>query len=108
MLRGIGTEALGLLQQRGTQATQGAQGTQVDRPQAKPEPSLARRFGDELREAADLVEKAESSATSMASGGAGSIETILALSRAELALRHVVSVRNRLLESYKEVMRLPL
>ena len=41
-------------------------------------------------------------------GEAGSVETFLSLSRAELALRHVVSVRNRLLESYREVMNLPL
>jgi flagellar hook-basal body complex protein FliE len=72
------------------------------------EPDFAQRLGAELRETAELVERAESTATSLAQGGAGSVETILALSRAELALRHVVSVRNRLLESYQEIMRLPL
>jgi len=70
--------------------------------------SLASRFGEHLKEAGELVGKAESAAASMATGDAGSVETILALSRAELALRHVVSVRNRALEAYQEVMRLPL
>jgi len=72
------------------------------------EASLASRFGEQLKETSALVEKAETAAVSMASGDAGSVETILALSRAELALRHVVSVRNRALEAYQEVMRLPL
>jgi flagellar hook-basal body complex protein FliE len=70
--------------------------------------SLASRFADHLKETSELVGKAESAAASMATGETGSVETILALSRAELALRHVVSVRNRMLEAYQEVMRLPL
>ena len=81
-------------------------------PVAEPErakgSSLATRFGEQLRETTELVAKAEASAVSMANGDVGSVETILALSRAELALRHTVSVRNRVLESYQEVMRLPL
>ena len=70
--------------------------------------SFAKQFGEQLREVSELVDKAETSAASMAAGEAGSVETILSLSRAELALRHVVSVRNRVLESYREVMNLPL
>ncbi len=70
--------------------------------------SFAKQFGGQLREVSGLVDKAETSAASMAAGEAGSVETILSLSRAELALRHVVSVRNRVLESYREVMNLPL
>ncbi len=96
MLRGIGAEPLASALSPGGRAEETAK------------PGLAKRFGDQLSAAAEIVEKAETSANSMAQGGAGSIETILALSRAELALRHIVSVRNRLLESYQEVMRLPL
>lgn len=71
-------------------------------------PSFAARFGEHLRETGELVAKAEASAVSMSKGDVGSVETVLALSRAELALRHTVSVRNRVLESYQEIMRLPL
>ena len=71
-------------------------------------PSLASRFAEQLRETSELVARAEASAESMAAGEVGSVDTILVLSRAELALRHVVSVRNRMLEAYQEVMRLPL
>jgi len=97
MLRGVGTEtAAAALRTRPETAARPAQ------------PSLASHFGEQLREASELIEKAESQAVSMTADGAGTVETILALSRAELAMRHVVSVRNRLLESYQEVMRLPL
>lgn len=71
-------------------------------------PSLAARFGAQLQETGELVAKAEAAAVSMSKGDVGSVETILALSRAELALRHTVSVRNRVLESYQEIMRLPI
>jgi flagellar hook-basal body complex protein FliE len=69
---------------------------------------FAERLGGAVAEMADSVGQAENTAVSMTSGGADSIETILSLSRAELALRHVVSVRNRLLEAYQDVMRMPL
>jgi flagellar hook-basal body complex protein FliE len=99
MLRGVGVESLVL--QRPQPKAAAAATDEVG-------PSLGARFGEQLREASDLIAKAETAATSMASGGEGSVETILALSRAELAMRHVVSVRNRLLESYREVMSLSL
>lgn len=77
-------------------------------PRPSTGPSFAERVGESVAEVAGEVGRAEATAVSMTSGGADSIETILALSRAELALRHVVSVRNRLLEAYQEVMRMPL
>ena len=85
------------LQQVSTQSTERADGK-----------GLLSQFADRLEKTGELLEKAETAASSMANGEAGAVETVLALSRAELALRHVVSVRNRAIESYKEVMRLPL
>ena len=94
MLRGVGLQAPALPAPRTPDETSGA--------------GFAEKLGKTIAETTDLVGQAESSAASMASGGADSIETILSLSRAELALRHVVTVRNRVLEAYQEVMRLPL
>jgi len=99
MVRGIGNEVVNSAALNSGRQTASAE---------KAGPSFSKQFGEQLREVSELVEKAESSAASMAAGEAGSVETILSLSRAELALRHVVSVRNRLLESYREVMNLPL
>lgn len=96
MLRGIESQTPGLA--TATQASARASG---DR-------GFAERLGSAVTEMADSVSQAENTAVSMTSGGADSIETILSLSRAELALRHVVSVRNRLLEAYQDVMRMPL
>lgn len=94
MIRGIGVQAPALPAPRTPDAATGA--------------GFAEKLGKSIVEATDLVGQAESKAASMAAGGADSIETILTLSRAELALRHVVTVRNRVLEAYQEVMRLPL
>ena len=47
-------------------------------------------------------------AAEMATDEGDIVETMTALSRAELSLRHVVTLRNRVLESYQQIMRLQL
>jgi flagellar hook-basal body complex protein FliE len=44
----------------------------------------------------------------MANGQVDTVEAVLALSKADLTLRHLVALRNRVLEAFQEVMRLPL
>ena len=78
------------------------------KPADAPQKNLVSQFADRLEKTSELMEQAESAAVSMSRGDAGSVETVLALSRAELALRHIVSVRNRAIEAYNEVMRLPV
>jgi flagellar hook-basal body complex protein FliE len=36
------------------------------------------------------------------------VETVIALSHAELTLQHLVALRNRVFEAYQEIMRLQL
>ena len=67
-------------------------------------------FGDLFTRAienanAEQVE-AERQARALAAGKGDIVDTMVALSRADLSLRFVVSLRNRALESYQEIMRL--
>ncbi len=71
-------------------------------------PAFGEAIGRAVRETAERVQEGEAAAKSFAAGEIDAVETVLALSRAELALRHLTSVRNRLIEAYQEVMRLPL
>ncbi len=69
-------------------------------------------FGDRVRDtvlAADSdVRAAERAATDLAAGESDIVETMLAISRAELSLNEVVAFRNRFLEAYREIMSLQL
>ena len=49
---------------------------------------------------------AESEARALAAGKGDVVDAMVALSRADLALRFVVSLRNRAVEAYNEIMRL--
>ena len=71
-------------------------------------PSFGDRIAAALQETDRLVAQAESAATGLAQGSAGTVETMVALSKAELALRHVVSMSTRALDAYREVMRMQL
>ncbi len=90
----------------GTAASGEARGTSL-RP-ALEGPSFTQRFRDALVETNHALQNAERSAREMAEGKTDVVETVLALSQAELSLRHVVSLRNRVLEASQEIMRLQL
>jgi flagellar hook-basal body complex protein FliE len=51
---------------------------------------------------------AEDAAGKFAQGEIGTLETVVAMSKADLTLRHLVTLRNRALESLQEVLRIPL
>ena len=67
-------------------------------------------FAEELRgalgEANRTLNAAEQSSEKLARGEVDIVETMIALGKADLSLRFVVSLRNRALEAYNEIMRL--
>jgi flagellar hook-basal body complex protein FliE len=76
--------------------------------QAADGPSFSERFRDALVSTNRSLQQAERSAQEMAEGKTDVVETVIALSHAELSLRHVVALRNRVFEAYQEIMRLQL
>ncbi len=79
-------------------------------PQGPDAPGLAGRFADRLlelvREADRAQRHAEAQAAELAAGRGDTVETMVSLTKADLTLRLVTQVRNRVLEAYQEVMRL--
>lgn len=67
---------------------------------------FAERLGALLTEADRAQQDAETQARALAEGEGDTVETMLALSRAELSLQLVTQVRDRALEAYQEIMRL--
>ena len=76
---------------------------------ARPAPGapFAEVLGSIVRSASASDAEAMAHVDRFVSGGAGELhETAIAASKAEIAFRLMMSVRNRLLESYREVMRM--
>lgn len=59
-----------------------------------------------VRQANEEQLTAESQARSLVSGEGDIVDTMIAVGRAEVSMKFVVSLRNRALEAYQEVMRL--
>lgn len=70
--------------------------------------SFGKAIGEILGDTNQLLNGAESAATDLARGKIDSVEALVTLTKADLALRHVAALRNRALEAYQEIMRLPL
>ncbi len=79
-------------------------------PEGPAKAAKGSHFADRLLELvreADRVQKhAEHEAEELSAGRGGTVETMVALSKADLSLRFVTEVRNRALEAYQEIMRL--
>jgi flagellar hook-basal body complex protein FliE len=86
-------------------ATAGAR--RLEEPQEGPESS---GFVDTLREVVSKANEeqltAESETRSLVSGQGDIVDTMIAIGRAEVSMKFVVSLRNRALEAYQEIMRL--
>ena len=82
--------------------------TTTRRPDASGNPSVSfsERMAAAVRDANRLQLEAEEKTREMVVGKADIVETVMALSKADLSLRLVTNLRNRLLEAYHEIMRL--
>lgn len=74
---------------------------------------IEKNFIDHLSESLNnvnsLQKNADSMATNLASGKTENIhETMLAVTKAELSFNLMVQVRNKALEAYQEIMRMPV
>lgn len=69
-------------------------------------------FGDMLTKAlgsvVDAGHQADAQSMQAISGGGNLTEVVTAVSRAELALQSAVAIRDRVVQAYQEVMRMPI
>ena len=70
-------------------------------------PSFADRVGEALQQTNDLEVRAESATQGLVNGEHHDVHgTMIAMQEADVAFRLVTSVRNRVVEAYREVMRM--
>jgi flagellar hook-basal body complex protein FliE len=91
-------------------ATRSAAPTAKSAPTAAVTPEAG--FGDLLKEAMDSVTStgkvADETALAQAAGKADMIDVVTAVTETELAVQTLVSVRDRVISAYQEVMRMPI
>ncbi|MDP1824561.1 MAG: flagellar hook-basal body complex protein FliE [Archangium sp.] len=79
---------------------------------ATPEKVDGDGFGQTLKSAIEQVDALQGEAdleSQKLAGGAGNLhETMLALEKADVAMRVAMKVRNKILDAYNEVMRMPV
>ena len=61
-----------------------------------------------LAETASSLQAGEAAATQVATGEASLVDVVTAISAAEVSLETALSIRNRVIEAYQEIMRMPI
>ncbi|MBE9635906.1 flagellar hook-basal body complex protein FliE [Salipiger mangrovisoli] len=81
------------------------------RPATEPEPGAegaGPRLASAVRDFAATLDEAESMATSAMTGDADPHALVQALAQSELAVETVVTLRNKVVEAYQELLRMPV
>jgi flagellar hook-basal body complex protein FliE len=85
---------------------QARQATQIAAPQA--EGDAANAFSEAIRNFTDTVQRGESLATAAMTTGADPYALVTALAQTELAVETAVTVRDKVVEAYQEILRMPV
>jgi flagellar hook-basal body complex protein FliE len=83
-------------------------GLRPDQTSEGPGGGFARALGDALRQADGVQKTAEHEARELAAGRGDALAAVMALTKADLSLRFVTGVRNRALEAFNEIIRMPV
>lgn len=77
---------------------------------AKPatEPAAGEQLGQAAQNFADVLQRGEDVAMASMSGGADAHSLVEALTQSELAVQTAVSVRDKVVEAYQEILRMPV
>ncbi|WP_417523438.1 flagellar hook-basal body complex protein FliE [Marinovum sp.] len=88
-----------------------AQKYAASRPATLPDdaaPSMGQAFTDNVRDFAQTLQEAEATAKSAMVGDADPHALVQALAQSELAVETVVTMRDKVVEAYQEILRMPV
>lgn len=72
------------------------------------QPDFGALLTDALQDATATVRAADQAGLSVAAGKADVVDVATAISAAEVSLEAAIAVRNRVIEAYQEIMRMPI
>ncbi|NNL66548.1 MAG: flagellar hook-basal body complex protein FliE [Myxococcales bacterium] len=76
--------------------------------QGDPSGGFASVLSDALHEANAVQQSAETEARELAAGRGDALAAVMAVSRADLSLKFITGIRNRALEAFNEIIRMPV
>ncbi|KGB83620.1 flagellar hook-basal body protein FliE [Rhodovulum sp. NI22] len=94
-----------------TSSTAAAQAYATARPATRPSPKAAAEeggFARLAREFTETLQNGESTAKAAMTGGADPHALVQALAQTELAVETAVTVRDKVVEAYQEILRMPV
>src|ERR1700710_376188 len=71
-------------------------------------PSFGAMLNDALGSVMDSGRKSDAQAVAMASGKANVMDVVTAVSESDVAVSTLVSVRDRMIQSYEDIMKMPI
>ena len=71
-------------------------------------PSFSSILKDAIGSVADAGRKSDAQAMAMASGKANVMDVVTAVAETDVAVSTLVSVRDRVIQSYEDIMRMPI
>ena len=71
-------------------------------------PSFSSLLKDTLGSVMDAGRKSDSQAMAMASGKANVVDVVTAVAETEVAVETMVSVRDRVIQAYEDIMKMPI
>ena len=81
----------------------------VTGPRASSDVDFSKKIGDAVQSVSNAEGRADALAQDLATGGSTNVhELMLATTKASLQMDLMVQVRNRAVEAYQEIMRMPL
>jgi flagellar hook-basal body complex protein FliE len=79
-----------------------------ERVEKKSEHGFTDSLADAVKQVDQLQNDADGEASKLAQGGGNLHETALALEKADIAMRVAVKVRNKFVDAYNDIMRMPV
>lgn len=78
------------------------------RPATEPKPTDGSAFGQLLKDFATTLQNGETTARAAMAGGADPHSLVQALAQTQLAVEAAVTVRDKVVEAYQEILRMPV
>lgn len=101
------TEAVAAYRRAFDQAQSAAPGANQNNA-ANDTPSFGEVLRQEAKDSVQALEKGEQQSLAAAAGEANLNDAVMAMSKAEMTLQSVTAVRDKAVEAYKHIMRMPI
>lgn len=86
----------------------GAEATRAEAAKEAAKPDFSGLVQTAISSTQESLKTGEAAAASVAAGEASMVDVVTAVSAAEVSLETAIAVRNRVIEAYQEVLRMPI